>query len=155
MARKPAKTPDRKIVATNRKARHEYEFVETFEAGIALQGSEVKSVRAGKVSLAEAFGRVTDGEVWLIGMHIAEYDEASHFNHDPLRKRKLLLQKGEIRKITRKVKLSGHTLIPVDLYFNDRGYAKITLALAKGKRTHDRRESIKKRDADRELRSYK
>ncbi len=145
----------RRRVVQNRRARFEFEFIETFEAGIVLLGSEVKSIRAGNVSLAEAYARVTDGEVWLIGAHIAEYDDASLLNHEPRRRRKLLLHRSEIRRIQRKVKQSGLTLVPVDLYFNERGRAKVTLALARGKKSFDKREAIKKRDAERESRRYR
>ncbi|MCA9321193.1 MAG: SsrA-binding protein SmpB [Planctomycetes bacterium] len=156
MAKKPKKSPDgRKVVAVNRRARHEFHFVDEFEAGLVLIGSEVKSIRDGKASLSEAYGRVINGEIWLLGLHIAEYDAARYFGHQPRRQRKLLLKRSEIKKIERKVKQTGFTLVPVELYFNERGYAKLKLVLATGKKDHDKREAIKKRDTERELRSYK
>src|SRR5690606_25905401 len=127
--------PDRdakKIVARNRKALHEYEIIDTWEAGLVLTGPEVKSVRAGKVSLAEAFARVENGEVWLYGMHISPYDPASRWNADPVRTRKLLLNRREIRRLIGATREKGLTLVPLDLYFR-RGYARVTLALARGK----------------------
>jgi SsrA-binding protein len=140
----------RKIVATNRKARHRYHVVETWEAGLVLTGSEVKSLRAGKVSLAEGFARVEQGEVWLHNVHIAPYAPAHHTGHDPLRPRKCLLHKSEIRRITGLVERAGYTLVPLELYFRD-GRAKVTLALARGKAVRDRREELKQREAEREV----
>jgi len=140
----------KKIVARNKKALHEYEILDTWEAGLVLVGPEVKSVRAGKVSLSGAFGRVEDGEVWLYDMHISPYDPASRWNVDPLRRRKLLLKDREIRRLIGAVREKGLTLVPLDLYFR-RGYAKVTLALARGKRLHDKRETLKRRAAEREV----
>jgi len=140
----------RKVVARNKKALHEYHVLETWEAGLSLTGPEVKSVRAGKVSLAEAFARVEGGEVWLYGMHISPYDPASRWNTDPTRPRKLLLHRREIRRLVGALGEKGYTLVPLDLYFR-RGYAKVTLALARGKKLHDRREDLKKRAAQREI----
>lgn len=145
--------PDRdakKIVARNRKALHEYEIIDSWEAGIVLTGPEVKSVRAGKVSLAEAFARVENGEVWIYGMHISPYDPASRWNTDPLRTRKLLLNNREIRRLIGATREKGLTLVPLDLYFR-RGYARLTLALARGKKLFDKREALKQRDAAREI----
>lgn len=143
--------PDgRKVVARNRKALHEYHILDTWEAGLVLTGPEVKSVRAGKVSLNEAFARVENGEVWLYNLHISPYDPASRWNLDPLRPRKLLLHRGEIRRLIGAVQAAGLTLVPLDLYFR-RGYAKTTLALARGKKLHDRRETLKRRAAEREI----
>jgi len=145
--------PDRdakKIVARNRKALHEYEIIDTWEAGLVLTGPEVKSVRAGKVSLAEAFARVENGEVWMYGMHISPYDPASRWNADPLRTRKLLLNRREIRKLIGATREKGLTLVPLDLYFR-RGYARVTLALARGKKLHDKREALKEKAASREI----
>jgi SsrA-binding protein len=121
----------RKVVATNRKARHEYHILDEWEAGIALTGSEVKSLREGKVSFQDAFARVEHGEVWLHSLHIAPYVQANRQNHDPLRPRKLLLHRHEIRKLIGKVEEKGLTLVPLEIYFH-RGYAKVRLALARG-----------------------
>jgi SsrA-binding protein len=141
----------RKVVATNRKARHEYHILDEWEAGIALTGSEVKSLREGKVSFQDAFARVENGEVWLHSLHIAPYAQANRQNHDPLRPRKLLLHRQEIRKLIGKVEEKGLTLVPLEIYFH-RGYAKVRLALARGKQLHDKREALKKRDQEREAR---
>ena len=148
MPKKPA--DGRKVVARNKKALHEYHIAETWEAGIALAGPEVKSVRAGKVSLAEAFGRLDAGEVWIHDMHITPYDPASIWNTDPLRPRKLLLHRSQIRKLIGSVQEKGYTLVPLDLYIRD-GHVKVTLALARGKKLHDKREALKERDARREM----
>ena len=148
----------RKVVASNRKARHEYQILDTWEAGIVLQGPEVKSLREGKVSFQDAFARIERGEVWLYSLHISPYEQANRFNADPLRTRKLLLHNHEIRKLVGKVEEKGLTLIPLDIYFRG-GYAKVTLALAKGKQLHDKREKLKertqKREAERALRSVR
>ncbi len=141
----------RKVVATNRKARHEYHILDEWEAGIALTGSEVKSLREGKVSFQDAFARVEDAEVWLHSLHIAPYLQANRQNHDPLRPRKLLLHRHEIRKLIGKVEEKGLTLVPLEIHFH-RGYAKVRLALARGKQLHDKREALKKRDQEREAR---
>ncbi len=145
-----SKEDGRKVVARNKKALHEYHIAESWEAGIALVGPEVKSVRAGKVSLAEAFGRVEAGEVWIQDMHITPYDPASIWNVDPVRPRKLLLHRSEIRKLIGAVQEKGYTLIPLDLYIRD-GHVKVTLALGRGKKLHDKREALKQRDARREM----
>jgi SsrA-binding protein len=141
----------RRMVATNRKARHEYQILDTWEAGMVLKGSEVKSLRDGKVGFQDAFARIENGEVWLYSLHISPYEQANRFNHDPLRPRKLLLHGHEIRKLLGKVEEKGLTLVPLDLYFRS-GYAKMTLALARGKRLHDKREALKQRTQDREAR---
>jgi SsrA-binding protein len=141
----------RKVVARNKKALHEYHVLDTWEAGIVLTGPEVKSIRAGRVSLAEAFGRVDGAEVWLHGMHVSPYDPASRWNADPERPRKLLLHRQEIRRMIGAVQEKGLTLVPLDLYFK-RGRAKVTLALTKGKKLYDKRQTIKERDVQRELR---
>jgi SsrA-binding protein len=134
----------------NRKARHDYFFVELIEAGIVLKGTEIKSIRAGKVSFKDSFAKIKNGEVWLYNMHISPYEQASlYFNHDPERPRKLLLSKREIRKLSKKTEEEGYTLIPAELYINNKGLAKIKLALAKGKKNYDKREDIKKRDEER------
>jgi SsrA-binding protein len=145
-----AERDGKKIVARNRKALHEYEVIETWEAGLVLTGPEVKSIRAGKVSLAEAFARVENNEVWIHGMHISPYDPASRWNVDPLRSRKLLLNSREIRRLIGATQEKGFTLVPLDLYFR-RGYARVTLALARGKKLYDKRQSLKERDAAREI----
>ena len=147
----------RKIVAQNRKARHEYEILDTYEAGLVLKGPEVKSIRDGRVSLNEAFARVDDGEVWLHGMHVSPYDPAARQNQDPTRPRKLLLKGSEIRRLIGSTKEKGLALVPLDLHFR-RGYAKITLALARGKKLHDKRQTLKRktheREMERELKKY-
>lgn len=145
-----ANTDGKKIVARNRKAHHEYHVLDTWEAGIVLTGPEVKSIRAGKVSLAEAFARVEDGEVWLHGMHVSPYDPATRWNTDPVRPRKLLLHAREIRRLIGAMREKGLTLVPLELYFR-RGLAKVTLALARGKKLHDKRETLKRRTAEREM----
>jgi SsrA-binding protein len=139
-----------RTVATNRRARREYEFIETLEAGIVLQGSEVKSLREGKAQLTEAYARVDDGEMWLFQMHIPPWQFATGFGaHDPDRKRKLLLHRDEIDELQGKTQQQSLTLIPVSLYFKD-GRAKVQLALAKGRHLYDKRQVIKSRDAERE-----
>lgn len=144
-----------KIVATNRKATHEYFILETFEAGMALQGSEIKSLRAGQMSLAEAYIRTDGKQAWLEDAHIAPYEQASIFNHEPRRPRKLLLHKKEIRLLWNEVRQKGVTIIPLKVYLKE-GRAKIEIALAKGKKLYDKRDAIAKRDSEREIeRSYK
>jgi SsrA-binding protein len=139
-----------RVVATNRKARHEYFLLETFEAGIALKGTEVKSLRDGRASLQESYATIKDGEAWIIGMHISPYERAAVDAHDPTRTRKLLLHKREIRRLVGKLTAKGLTLIPTRIYFKD-GIAKVEIAIAKGKRSYDKREAIKEREARREL----
>jgi SsrA-binding protein len=139
-----------KIVASNRKAAFEFFLLEHFEAGISLQGSEIKSVRAGQVSLAEAFVRVDEREAWLMNAHIAPYDPASRFNHEPRRSRRLLLHKREIREMWDAVRQKGMTVVPVRLYLKD-GRAKVEVALAKGKKLYDKRAEIAKKDTQREV----
>jgi len=139
-----------KTVASNRRARHEYFILETFEAGIALRGSEIKSVRAGQISLAEAFVRIDENEAWLEDAHIAPYEQASIFNHEPLRPRKLLLHSGEIRKLWNTVRQKGVTIIPLSVYLKN-GRAKVEIAVAKGKKLYDKRAEIAKRDSQREI----
>jgi SsrA-binding protein len=144
-----------KIVATNRKASHEYFLLERYEAGIALQGSEIKSIRAGQISLAEAFVEIDGREAWLVDAHIAPYVQASYFNHEPRRPRKLLLHRDEIRKLWNEVRQKGVTVVPLKVYLKD-GRAKVEIAVAKGKKLYDKREAIAKRDAEREMeRQYK
>ncbi len=140
-----------KDVAVNRRALHDYEILENIEAGISLTGSEIKSVRAGKVSLQEAYARPDRGQVWLQGAHIAEYGPASYNGHDPRRSRRLLLHRAQIREIEREVEAKGLTLIPLRMYLNNRGIAKVQLAVARGRKQYDKRQVIAKRDADREM----
>lgn len=139
-----------KIVAQNKKARHDYHILETWEAGLVLQGTEVKSLRAGKVSLKDSYARVRNGEVFLYNCHISPYEKGTHTNHDPERVRKLLLNKREIRKLTGSVEEKGLTLTALKIYFKN-GRAKIEIGLARGKKLHDKREDIAKRDAKRDM----
>ena len=138
------------IVTSNRKAYHDYQILETLEAGIVLTGTEVKSLRLGKCSLKDAYARIRDGEAWLIGMHISPYENAGYASHDPFRERKLLLHKDEIKRLWRKVQEKGVTLIPLKVYFK-RGRAKIELGLATGKKKYDKRQEIARRDQEREM----
>ncbi len=138
-----------KIIAKNRKAAFEYFLQESFEAGISLQGSEIKSIRANQVSINEAFIQIEDGEAWLINAHIAPYVEASYLNHDPKRKRRLLLHKKEISKLWNAVRQKGVTIVPVKIYLSH-GLAKLEIAIGKGKKLYDKRETIAKRDQERE-----
>lgn len=138
-----------KVVSTNRKAKFEYFLIETFEAGIALQGSEIKSIRAGQVSLTEAYVQTDGAEAWLMGAHISPYEQANRFNHDPLRPRRLLLHKKEIRQLWDSVRQKGMTIIPTRVYLKD-GRAKVEIALARGKKSYDKREAIAKRDRERD-----
>lgn len=140
----------RKVIVSNRRARHDYAIVDTYEAGLVLVGTEVKSLRAGKASLADAFATVDDGEVWLRNLHIPEYTFGTWTNHEARRTRKLLLHKGEITKLIGKTKESGLSLVPLSMYFKD-GKVKVELALAKGKKAYDKRQDIAKRDAKREV----
>ncbi len=141
----------KRVVLRNRKARHEYEIVETFEAGLVLRGPEVKSLREGKASFQDAFARVDGGEVWLHSLYIAPYEPASRENDEPTRTRKLLLKTPEIRRLAGKLDSKGLTLVPLDLYFR-RGYAKTTLAVARGKKLHDKREKLKRKTQEMEAR---
>lgn len=140
----------KKIISRNRKARFEFDLLETFEAGIELKGTEIKSIRAGQVSLSEAYVRTNGRQAWLVGAHIAPYDQASVFNHEPERDRRLLLHKREISALWDAVRLRGTTIIPTMLYLRN-GLAKVEIALAKGKRQYDKRQAIKKRDMDRDI----
>jgi SsrA-binding protein len=140
----------KKIIASNRRARHDYTIEDTVEAGLVLTGTEVKSLRAGRASLVDGFGQITDGEAWLHGVHIPEYTQGTWTNHEPRRVRKLLLHRKEIDKLASSVSERGLTLIPLSLYFSD-GKAKIELGLARGKRTYDKRQDLAKRDAAREV----
>jgi SsrA-binding protein len=147
-----AAKPERrfKTVADNRRARFNYELGESFEAGIALTGSEVKSLRAGKATIAESYADARGGEIWLINSNIPEYLQAHRFNHAPKRPRKLLLHKRQINRLAGAVEREGMTIVPIKLYFNDRGRAKIEIALGRGKKLHDKRETLKKRSWERE-----
>ena len=140
----------RKVVASNRKARHDYTILDTYEAGMALTGTEVKSLRAGRASLVDAFGHESNGEIFLHGMHIPEYTQGTWTNHEPRRVRKLLLNKGEIQRLIGKLREQGLTLVPLSVYFND-GWAKVELGLAKGKKAYDKRQDMAARDAQREM----
>ena len=144
-------SPKKKVVASNRKARHEYEIMETLEAGLVLKGPEAKSLREGKVGFQDAFARIEGGEVWLYSLHISPYEQANRYNEDPLRPRKLLLNRHEIRRLVGKVEEKGLTLIPLDIHFS-KGYAKITLALARGRKTYDKREKLKRKTQEEEAR---
>lgn len=139
----------RKLIAQNRRARHDYHIDSTYEAGIVLTGTEVKSLRAGRATLTDGFATVDDGEVWLRGVHIPEYDLGTWTNHEPRRARKLLLRRDEIRKLSQRTQTKGLTLIPLALYFKD-GYAKVELALASGRKSYDKRHAIAERESKRE-----
>jgi len=139
-----------KVVATNRKVGFEYFLFERFEAGLALKGSEIKSIRAGQISLAEAYIRVDENQAWLIEAHIAPYIQANRFNHDPKRPRRLLLHRKEIRELWDTVRQKGVTVVPIRVYLKN-GRAKLEIAIAKGKKLHDKREAIARRDAEREM----
>jgi len=142
--------PGDRIVVHNRKARHEYHVLTTWEAGMVLQGTEVKALREGKANLHDCFARVDNGEVWLYNLHISPYEQANRFNHDPLRPRKLLMHRHEIRKMIGQVEQKGLTLVPLDLHFT-RGRVKVNLALVRGKQLHDKRETLRARDQQREV----
>lgn len=147
---KSSKAPARRFIAQNKKARHDYTIVDTYECGVVLMGTEVKSLREGRASLADSFATIDDGEVYLHNLHIPEYAFGSWTNHTPRRVRKLLLHKAQILKLIGQTKESGLTLVPLSLYFNE-GKVKVELALARGKKTWDKRQDIAKRDADREV----
>lgn len=138
------------VVANNRKARHLYHVLDTIEAGLVLLGTEVKSLRDGKANLGDAYAVIEGGEAWLVNLHISPYEKGNQFNHEPLRKRKLLLQRRDIRRLIGKTREKGLTLVPLRLYFRD-GWAKVELALARGKKSHDKRDDIAKRDAERDM----
>ena len=140
-----------KVIANNKKARHEYFVDEVYEAGLVLTGTEIKSIRNGKVSIKEAYAKIVDGEVLILGMNISPYEQGNRFNVDSLRPRKLLLHRREINKLIGKIKVGGVTLIPLRIYLNDRGKAKIEIAVARGKKLYDKRDSIAKRDTDRKM----
>lgn len=142
---------EKKIVANNKKARHDYFIDDVYEAGIVLTGTEIKSVRAGKVSIKESYAKIQDGEIVLIGMNISPYEQGNRFNAEPLRTRKLLLHKREIRKLLGLTTQKGLTLVPLRMYINENGLAKVEIAVARGKKNYDKREDIAKRDADRKM----
>lgn len=151
MARpRPAADDGKQQVARNPKATHDYHILETWEAGVVLTGTEVKSLRSGKASIKEGFARLANGEVFLEGVNITPYEQGNRYNHDPVRTRKLLLHRKEIERLIGAVEQKGLTLVPLELYFRN-GVAKVTLALGRGKKQHDRREDLKRRDADREV----
>jgi SsrA-binding protein len=142
--------PKRQIIATNRRARHDYSIIDVYEAGIALTGTEVKSLREGKASLADSFATIDDGEVWLRNLHIPEYHHGTWTNHAPRRNRKLLLHRGEIDALIGKIRDGNLTLVPLSLYFSE-GKVKVELALARGKQAHDKRQDMARREAQREV----
>ena len=139
------------VIARNKRARHDYHIIDSWEAGIVLTGTEVKSLRNGKANLADSYGIVRNGELFLLNLHIPLYEQGNQFNHDPVRTRKLLLHRKEIRKLIGSVERQGLTLVPLELYFNPRGIAKVRVALAKGKKVHDKRDTERERDAQREI----
>lgn len=146
----PTSDPNERLVAQNRRASHDFAILDTIEAGLVLAGTEVKSLRVGKASLAESWASVEDGEAWVLQMHIPPYEQGNRWNLDPVRKRKLLLSRAEIVKLHKAVAQKGHTLVPLKLYFS-KGYAKLLLGIAKGKKTHDKRQAVAERDARREM----
>lgn len=139
-----------KTVAQNKKAYHDYFVEETYETGIVLQGTEIKSIRAGRVNLKDSYARVQNGEVFLYGMHVSPYEQGNRYNHDPLRERKLLLHRREINKLIGETKETGYALVPLKIYLKN-GYAKVLLGLARGKKNYDKREDLKKKEAKREI----
>ncbi|PWL18210.1 SsrA-binding protein [Falsochrobactrum shanghaiense] len=147
---KPKNSPARKIIAENRKARFNFEIIDTLEAGLVLTGTEVKSLRANQANIAESYASFENGEFWLINSYVPEYTQGNRFNHEPRRLRKLLVSRREMARLFNSVSREGMTVVPLKLYFNDRGRAKLELALARGKKNHDKRETEKKRDWNRE-----
>ena len=139
-----------KLIAQNRKARHDYSIIDTVEAGLVLQGTEIKSIRNGRINLKDGFARIRNGEAFLYNVHISPYEQGNIFNHDPLRTRKLLLHKKQINKLIGETKNTGITLVPLKVYIKD-GYAKVLIGLAKGKREYDKRESLKRKDQERQI----
>jgi SsrA-binding protein len=148
------KTEQLHINIKNRKARFEFEILETFRAGMVLKGSEIKSIRLGKASLQEGYCYIEKGELWIKNMHIAEYEQGGYANHEPRRKRKLLLKKQEIEKLQKKTEEKGLTIVPLRLYISSRGFAKMEVGLAKGKKIYDKRQDIKKKDMKREIERF-
>ncbi|MGX5377859.1 SsrA-binding protein SmpB [Ligilactobacillus sp. LYQ135] len=139
------------VLAQNKKARHDYNILETIEAGLVLTGTEIKSVRASRINLKDGYAQIHNGEAWLMNVHISEYDQGNRFNHDPLRPRKLLLHKKQINELTGKTSQQGITIVPLKVYLKN-GFAKVLLGIAKGKHEYDKRETIKRRDQEREIR---
>ena len=152
MAEKTERERAHRVIAENRKARHDYHVLETWEVGIVLLGTEVKAIREGRVNLRDSYARVENGEVWLLNVHISPYSHRGYAQHAELRQRKLLLHRHEIRKLVGRTAEKGLTMVPLELYFN-KGRVKVQLALAKGKQLHDKRETIRRREVDRETRS--
>jgi SsrA-binding protein len=152
MAEKSTRESAQKVIAENRKARHDYHILETWEAGVSLLGTEVKAIREGRVNLRDSYARVDNGEVWMMNVHISPYSHRGSAEHAELRQRKLLLNRHEIRKMVGSVAEKGLTLVPLEMYFK-KGRVKVALALAKGKQEHDKRETIRKREVDRETRA--
>ena len=146
-----SKKRERKLVANNKKARHDYFIEDTYEAGIVLTGTEIKSVRAGKVSIKESYAKIENGELILYGMNISPYEQGNRFNAEPLRPRKLLLHKQEIRKLIGKTTLDGLTIVPLNMYINEAGLAKLEVAVARGKKNYDKRDDMAKKDAMRKI----
>ena len=144
--------PGRRVVARNRRAFHEFEILEKLEAGLVLQGTEVKSLRAGRCNLGDSYAVIKDGEAWLLKMHISPYEQGNRQNHDPFRRRKLLLTRRELRKLAPRLEQQGLTLVPLQVYFTPRGLAKVELGLARGKKRYDKRQAMAKRDAERAMR---
>ncbi len=147
---KPKENPNNRLIAENRKARFSYEIIDTVEAGLVLTGTEVKSLRTGHANIQESYASAENGEIWLINAHIPEYLQGNRNNHEPRRPRKLLLSKREMARLTAAVEREGMTMVPLKMYFNDRGIAKLLIAIARGKKLHDKRETEKKRDWNRE-----
>ncbi len=143
--------PGIKVVAANRRARYEYEILDRWEAGLVLQGTEVKALRAGKASLGDAYAEIRAGEAWLVKMHIGPYDQGNRENHEPFRRRKLLLSARELRRLRPRLEEGGLTLVPLRVYFNARGLAKVEIALARGKKLHDKRDAMARRDVQRRI----
>ena len=150
-----AKKPNRKMLAVNKSARHDYFIEEIYEAGLVLTGTEIKSLRQGKVSIGESFAKIIDGELFIIGMNIKPYEQGNRYNVDPVRPRKLLVHKKELKELFDETRREGLTIVPLNLYLNDRGIAKMEIALARGKKLYDKRESIAERDAERRMRKLK
>ena len=150
MASKKKAEPTGKVIAENRKARYDFAIEDTYEAGLMLVGTEVKSLRNGKANIAESYASYEDDELWLINSHIPEYLQANRFNHEPRRRRKLLMSKREIIKLSQSIAREGMTIVPLKLYFNERGRAKLLIGVAKGKKNHDKRQTEKQRDWNRE-----
>lgn len=139
-----------KLIAQNKKARHDYSVIDTMEAGIVLQGTEIKSIRNGRINLKDGFARIRNGEAYLYNVHISPYDQGNLFNHDPTRTRKLLLHKKQIAKLTAETKTTGITLVPLKVYIKN-GFAKVLIGIAKGKKTYDKREDLKRKEVDRQI----